>query len=116
MSTSGMSALRLVDGAGLVWVGGNGKGNGGEGIWGSGDDNGVSGDGGGVGKARSLATSSSEGNDMGVWVGIDILEIVRYAGGGGVVAADSSVSNGSVSLAKGHDSQLKKQLAVSRVQ
>ncbi|GKG40229.1 hypothetical protein Tco_0467006, partial [Tanacetum coccineum] len=66
----------------LVWVGGNGKGNDGEGIWGSGDDNGVSGDGGRVGKARSLATSTLEGNGIGVWVRTDILEVVWYAGGG----------------------------------
>ncbi|GKB15770.1 hypothetical protein Tco_0849693, partial [Tanacetum coccineum] len=45
----------------------------------SGDDNGVSGDGSGV----------------------DILEVVRYAAGGGGVVADSSVSNGSISLAEG---------------
>ncbi|GJT94707.1 hypothetical protein Tco_1090225 [Tanacetum coccineum] len=50
--------------------------------------------------SRSLATSSSEGNGIGVWVRTDILEVVLFAGGGGV-AADSSVSNGSVSSAEG---------------
>ncbi|GJY86563.1 hypothetical protein Tco_0500589 [Tanacetum coccineum] len=39
--------------------------SGGEGIWGSGDENGVSGDGGGVGMARSLSTSISDKNGIG---------------------------------------------------
>ncbi|GKF77566.1 hypothetical protein Tco_0230036 [Tanacetum coccineum] len=59
-----------------------------------------------VGKAKSLASSSSEGNGIGVWVRTDILEVVWYAGGGdasgdGGVAADSSVSNGYVFSEKG---------------
>nr|GFD59614.1 hypothetical protein [Tanacetum cinerariifolium] len=37
-----------------------GGGSGGEGIYGSEDDSGVSGDGGGMGKARSLLTSASD--------------------------------------------------------
>ncbi|GJV74042.1 hypothetical protein Tco_1494037 [Tanacetum coccineum] len=41
------------------------EGSGGEGIWGNGDDNGVSGDGGGVGMARSLSTSISDRNGIG---------------------------------------------------
>ncbi|GKA82876.1 hypothetical protein Tco_0789624 [Tanacetum coccineum] len=120
MSASGMSALRIVDGAGNGIgkgrknggngddIGGSGDGGkctgglvGGGSIWESGNDNKVSGDGGGVGKARSLATSASEGNGIGVWVQTNILEVVRYAGGGGGVAADSLVSKGSVSSADG---------------
>ncbi|GJX80930.1 hypothetical protein Tco_0329079 [Tanacetum coccineum] len=42
--------------------------SGGDGICGSGDDNGVSGDGGGVGMARNLSASSSERNGPGVSV------------------------------------------------
>ncbi|GKG48397.1 hypothetical protein Tco_0510282, partial [Tanacetum coccineum] len=38
--------------------------NGDDGICGNGDDSGVSGDGGGVVKARSLSTSSLGGSDM----------------------------------------------------
>nr|GFD49352.1 hypothetical protein [Tanacetum cinerariifolium] len=38
---------------------------------------------------------------IGTGAGIEILAIVRYAGCGGSVAADSSVSNGSVSSADG---------------
>ncbi|GKC32887.1 hypothetical protein Tco_1040181 [Tanacetum coccineum] len=47
---------------------GNGgdTGSGGEGVWGSGDEYDVSGDGGFDGKARSLSTSSSERNGTGV--------------------------------------------------
>ncbi|GJT77524.1 hypothetical protein Tco_1044249 [Tanacetum coccineum] len=41
-------------------------GSGGEGMWGSGDDHGESGDGDRVGIARSLATFISEGSDTGV--------------------------------------------------
>nr|GFA93701.1 hypothetical protein [Tanacetum cinerariifolium] len=67
----------------------------------SGDDNRVSGDGGGVGMESSLATSTSEGNNIGAWDQIYILEVVRYASGGCGVAADSLVSNDSVSSAEG---------------
>ncbi|GJT12807.1 hypothetical protein Tco_0859849 [Tanacetum coccineum] len=61
-----------------------------------GGDNEMSGEGGGVGKARSLSTSSSGGNSIGASGRIDILAVVRHAGGDGSVAADSSVLNGSV--------------------
>ncbi|GKG60041.1 hypothetical protein Tco_0609705, partial [Tanacetum coccineum] len=62
---------------------------------GSGNDHGESGD----GMARSLATSVSDKNGVGGSSQIDILVVTRYAGCGGGVAADSSVSNGSVSSA-----------------
>ncbi|GKF00193.1 hypothetical protein Tco_0023543, partial [Tanacetum coccineum] len=42
-----------------------GSGSDGEGILGNGDDNRMSGDGGGVGKARSLSTSALEGYGIG---------------------------------------------------
>nr|GEY45190.1 hypothetical protein [Tanacetum cinerariifolium] len=58
-----------------LYSGGKSRGNGGDGICGSGDDNGESGDGGGV--------------------------VTQYARCGGGVAAYSSVSNESVSLADG---------------
>ncbi|GJS02262.1 hypothetical protein Tco_0318770 [Tanacetum coccineum] len=63
-----------------------------------GGDSEMSGDGGGGGKARSLSTSSSDGKGIGASGRIDILAVVRYADGDGGVAADSSVSNGSISL------------------
>ncbi|GKA27118.1 hypothetical protein Tco_0713286 [Tanacetum coccineum] len=74
-------------------------GSGGEGIWGSGDDHGESGDDGGVDIARSLATSASDHTGVGTGAGIEILAVTRYAGCGGGVVADSSVSNDSVSSA-----------------
>ncbi|GKE95299.1 hypothetical protein Tco_1580154, partial [Tanacetum coccineum] len=54
----------------------------------SGDDHGESGDGGGVGIARSLATSVSDQNGIGGLSRIDILAVTRYAGCGGGVATD----------------------------
>nr|GFD34931.1 hypothetical protein [Tanacetum cinerariifolium] len=45
--------------------------------------------------ARSLTTSESVLAGIGIRAGIEILVVVRYAGCGGGVAADSSVSNGS---------------------
>ncbi|GJY29910.1 hypothetical protein Tco_0405677 [Tanacetum coccineum] len=87
------------------WIGGGagdntGKGgdsgSDGEGIWGSGEDHGESGNDGGVDTARSLATSASDHPGVGYWSGgIEILAVTRYAGCGGGVAANSSVSNGS---------------------
>ncbi|GKG33628.1 hypothetical protein Tco_0433787, partial [Tanacetum coccineum] len=62
-------------------------GSGGEGLWGSGEDHGESGDDGRVDIARSLA--------------IEILAVTRYAGCGGGVAAESLVSNGFVSSEDG---------------
>ncbi|GKB57231.1 hypothetical protein Tco_0913417 [Tanacetum coccineum] len=73
----------------------------GEGIWGSGEDHGESGDDGGVDIARSLATSASDHTGVGTGAGIEILAVTRYAGCGGGVATDSIVSNGSVSSADG---------------
>nr|GFD58703.1 hypothetical protein [Tanacetum cinerariifolium] len=64
-------------------------GSGGKGICGGGEDQGDNGDAGGEDIARSLTTSES--------VHVKILAVVRYAGCGGGVAANSSVSNGSVS-------------------
>ncbi|GKD35984.1 hypothetical protein Tco_1251493 [Tanacetum coccineum] len=64
-----------------------------------GDDHGESGDGGGVGISRSLATFISDQNGVGGSSQIDILAVTRYARCGGGVAADLSVSNGSVSSA-----------------
>ncbi|GKF20553.1 hypothetical protein Tco_0069191, partial [Tanacetum coccineum] len=56
-----------VDGSGGDDIGNGGDtGIGGDGIYGSDEEYGVSGDGGGVGKARSLSTSSSERNGTGV--------------------------------------------------
>nr|GEZ63155.1 hypothetical protein [Tanacetum cinerariifolium] len=83
--TSGTSAIQSVEGrskdgdditaAGLV-------GSGRDGICDSGDEYGVSGNGGGVGMASSLATSVSDGNDIGVRAQTNILAVVRYASGG----------------------------------
>ncbi|GJU52848.1 hypothetical protein Tco_1226562 [Tanacetum coccineum] len=64
---------------------------------GSGEDHGESGDDGRVDIARSLATSASDHTGVGTGAGIEILVVTRYAWCGGGVAADSSVSNGSVS-------------------
>ncbi|GKD28030.1 hypothetical protein Tco_1234244, partial [Tanacetum coccineum] len=66
---------------------------------GSGDDHEESGDDGGVYIARSLAISASDHTGVGTGAGIEILAVTRYAGCGGGVAADSSVSNGSISYA-----------------
>ncbi|GJV09219.1 hypothetical protein Tco_1346875 [Tanacetum coccineum] len=56
------------------------RGSGGEGIWGSGDDHGESGNEGGGGIARSLSTSSLVRSDIGVLSLVDILAVTRYAG------------------------------------
>ncbi|GKG06986.1 hypothetical protein Tco_0329955, partial [Tanacetum coccineum] len=97
----GAAALNMVTNA-LVCGStiGDGSGNGWE-VDGSGDDHGESGDGGGDGMARSLAIFASDQNDIGGSSRIDILAVMRYAGCGGGVVADSSVSNNSVSLADG---------------
>ncbi|GKG17147.1 hypothetical protein Tco_0362104, partial [Tanacetum coccineum] len=73
------------------------------------DDHGESGDEGGVGIARSLSTSSLGGSDIGVSSLMYILAVTWYAGCGGGVAADSSVSNGSVSQQMRPDQQQVKQ-------
>nr|GFB10666.1 hypothetical protein [Tanacetum cinerariifolium] len=62
---------------------------------------GDNGDAGGEDIASSLATSESDQAGIGTGDGIEILAIIRYAGCGGGVATDSSVSNGSVSSADG---------------
>nr|GFB97124.1 hypothetical protein [Tanacetum cinerariifolium] len=62
---------------------------------------GDNGDAGGEDIARSLATSESVHAGIRTGAGIKILAVVRYAGCGGGVAADPSVSNGSVSSADG---------------
>nr|GFA90508.1 hypothetical protein [Tanacetum cinerariifolium] len=49
----------------------------------------------------SLTTSESVHAGVGTRAGIEILAVVRYAWCGSGVAADSSVSNGSVSSADG---------------
>nr|GFD31063.1 hypothetical protein [Tanacetum cinerariifolium] len=63
--TSGLSVLRLKDsnckggdaaGSGMGRIGGD-AGSGGDGICGNGDDNGVSGDGGGIGITKNLSAS-----------------------------------------------------------
>nr|GEX54539.1 hypothetical protein [Tanacetum cinerariifolium] len=59
------------------------------------------GDAGGEDIARSLATSESVHAGIGTGAGMEILAVVWCAGCGGGVAADSSVSNGSVSSADG---------------
>nr|GFD15057.1 hypothetical protein [Tanacetum cinerariifolium] len=78
-------------------IGGSGE----KGICGSGEDQGDNGDAGGEDIARSLTTSESVHAGIGTGAGIEILAVVRYAGYGGGVAADSSVSNGSISSADG---------------
>ncbi|GJT03574.1 hypothetical protein Tco_0824743 [Tanacetum coccineum] len=57
---------------------------GGEGIWGSGEDHGESGDDGGVDIARSLATSASDHTGVGTGAGIEILAVnhMQRCGGG----------------------------------
>ncbi|GKA69158.1 hypothetical protein Tco_0775222 [Tanacetum coccineum] len=86
-SASGTSSLRSVagnskgnDGTGNG-SGGDGKGNGGEGIWGSGDDSGVSRDGGGHDEGSAAATAAMSASVA--------------------AAIDSSISNASVFLADG---------------
>nr|GFD23656.1 hypothetical protein [Tanacetum cinerariifolium] len=68
---------------------------------GCGGDQGDNGDAGREDIARSLATSESVHAGIGTRAGIEILAVVRYARCGGGVAADSSVSNGSVSSVDG---------------
>nr|GFD55036.1 hypothetical protein [Tanacetum cinerariifolium] len=75
--------------------------SGGKGIHGGGEGQGDNGDAGGEDIARSLATSESVHANIGTRARIEILAVVRYAGCGGGVAADSLVSNGSVSSADG---------------
>nr|GFA01584.1 hypothetical protein [Tanacetum cinerariifolium] len=74
--TSGLSALRSKDsnykggdeaGSGMRRIGGD-AGSGGYGICGNGDDNGVSGDGGGIGIAKNLSASSLVKDSVGCWV------------------------------------------------
>nr|GEZ62458.1 hypothetical protein [Tanacetum cinerariifolium] len=71
--TSGLSALRLEDsngkggdaaGSGMGRIGGD-AGSGGDGICGNGDDNGVSGAGGGIGIAKNLSASSLVKDNVG---------------------------------------------------
>nr|GEX18647.1 retrovirus-related Pol polyprotein from transposon TNT 1-94 [Tanacetum cinerariifolium] len=76
----------------------------GEGICGGGEDQGDNGDAGGEDIAKSLTTSESVHAGIGTGAGIEILAVVRYAGCGGGVAADSSISNGSVSFTDGASS------------
>nr|GFD17228.1 hypothetical protein [Tanacetum cinerariifolium] len=64
-------------------------------------DQGDNGDAGGEDIARSLIASESVHAGIGTGARIEILAVVRYAGCGGGVAADSSVSDGSVSSADG---------------
>nr|GFC59889.1 hypothetical protein [Tanacetum cinerariifolium] len=75
--------------------------SGGKGICSGGEDQGDNVDAGGEDIARSIATSELVHAGIGTGAGMEILAIVRYAGCGGGVAADSSVSNGSVSSADG---------------
>ncbi|GKF53488.1 hypothetical protein Tco_0160398, partial [Tanacetum coccineum] len=89
----------LGSGAGDNTGEGGDSGSDGEGIWGNGKDHGESGDDGGVDIAKSLATSASDHTGVGTRAGIEILAVIRYAGCGGGVAADSLVSNGSISSA-----------------
>nr|GFC85723.1 hypothetical protein [Tanacetum cinerariifolium] len=70
-------------------------------IRGGGEDKRDNGDDGGVDIASCLATSESNQAGTRTGVGIEILVVIRYAGCNGGVAADSSVSNGSVSSADG---------------
>nr|GFC33384.1 hypothetical protein [Tanacetum cinerariifolium] len=77
------------------------EGSGGEGICGGGKDEGDNGDAGGEDIARSLTTSESVHAGIGTGAGMEILAVIRYAGCGGGVAADSSVLNGSVSSEDG---------------
>nr|GFC92717.1 hypothetical protein [Tanacetum cinerariifolium] len=90
--TSGLSALRSEDSnykggnaavSGMRRIGGD-AGSVGDGICGNGDDNGVSGDGGGIGIAKNLSTSSVVKDSVGGWGLKDILAVTRSAGGGGI--------------------------------
>nr|GFD18953.1 hypothetical protein [Tanacetum cinerariifolium] len=105
--TSGLSSLRLAEGLGggagdNIGEGGDSVGGSdGKGICGGGEDQGDNGYAGGEDIARSLTTSESVHAGIGTGAGIEILAVVRYAGCGGGVAADSSVSNGFVSSADG---------------
>nr|GFC00908.1 hypothetical protein [Tanacetum cinerariifolium] len=89
--TSGLSTLWSEDsnckggdaaGSGMGRIRGD-AGSGGYGICGNGDDNGVSGDGGGIGIAKNLLASSLVKNSVGGWGLKDILAVTRSAGGGG---------------------------------
>nr|GEZ10428.1 putative ribonuclease H-like domain-containing protein [Tanacetum cinerariifolium] len=67
----------------------------------SGEDQGDNGDAGGEDIASSLTISESDQAGIGTGAGIEILAVIRYAECGSGVAADSSLSNGSVSSANG---------------
>nr|GEV75802.1 hypothetical protein [Tanacetum cinerariifolium] len=81
--TSGLSALRSEDsnckggdaaGGGIGRIRGD-AGSGGDGICGNGDDNGVSGDGGGIGIAKNLSASSLVKDSVSGWGLKDILTV-----------------------------------------
>nr|GEX64939.1 ribonuclease H-like domain-containing protein [Tanacetum cinerariifolium] len=99
--TSGLSALRLEDsnckggdaaGSGMGRIRGD-AGSGGDGICGNEDDNGVSGDGGGIGIAKNLSASSLVKNSVSGWGLKVILAVTQSAGGAGSSSGSSSSSS-----------------------
>nr|GFC89225.1 hypothetical protein [Tanacetum cinerariifolium] len=77
-------------------IGGD-AGSGGDGICGNRDDNGVSGNGGGIGIAKNLLTSSLVKDSVGKWGLKDILAVTRSAGGCGIKSAKAGCSSSSSS-------------------
>nr|GFB42736.1 hypothetical protein [Tanacetum cinerariifolium] len=79
-------------GMGRIW---GDAGSWGDGICGNRDDNGVSGDGGGIGIAKNLFASSLVKDSVGGWGLKDILAMTRSAGGGGIESAEVGCSSSS---------------------
>nr|GFA71568.1 hypothetical protein [Tanacetum cinerariifolium] len=75
-----------------------------DGICGNGDDNRVSGDGGGLGIAKNLSASSLVKDSVGGWGLKDILAVTRSAGGAGSSSGSSSSSSSRSSF--GSDSRM----------
>ncbi|GKF59323.1 hypothetical protein Tco_0176109 [Tanacetum coccineum] len=88
--------------------GGSDTGSGRDGICSSGEDNEVSGDGGGVHIASILSTSASDQNGVGDYSRIDILVVTRCTGGEtksvGAGCSSSSSSSSSISSSSSDDS------------
>nr|GFB61457.1 hypothetical protein [Tanacetum cinerariifolium] len=110
--TSGLSALRSEDsnckggdatGSGMGRIGGD-AGSGGDGIYGNGDDNGVSSYGEGIGIAKNLSASSLVKDSVCSWGLKDILAMTRSAGGGGIESNEAGCSSSSSSSSSSYSS------------
>nr|GFB39439.1 hypothetical protein [Tanacetum cinerariifolium] len=90
-------------------------GSGRKGIRGGGEDQGDNGDACGEDIASSLTISESDQAGIGTGAGIEILAVIRYAGCGGGVAADLSISNGSIYVMSDSDESGVTYIDISRL-